>query len=221
MKTLKLLAMLGALGGVLLFGTGCNSTEQPIDEKYTGDYSCPSHGKMTITKTTIYSNGGLKAIPTCKIDGKKENTVDRLITWDPVAFNYHSDQKYDFTADVTARNIDYSGIPISGKAEFEGMFTDNAYTWDVSVVYEDSDFIKRAIWFSKQKPSNSAVAIACDGVDENSCTYDMNANIGDAETDLLEENSTTFSEENESHDNVDDIHSYDIISNVADSTTNL
>lgn len=223
MKKLKLLAMLGAFGGVLLFGTGCNQTEQPIDEKYTGTFSNIHHGSMKVTTTTISSKNGV-VLPTCVIDGVEKETSNYFIRWDPVDFNYYSNQKYDFTADVRAGDVDGYTTYLKGKTKFTGQFSENKYTYDVSLVYKDGGSLidKDGILFSMNKPATSSVAVYRNSVDEDTYTYDMNPSDDNNETDLLEENNITVSGNSESHDSVDDdTHSYDVNPSDADSAASL
>lgn len=65
--------------------------------------------------------------------------------------------------------------------------------------------------FAKNKPKTANITGAYDSVDEEAYTYDVNPNNDDNETDLLEENSATVSENIESNDSVDeDAYAYDV-----------
>ena len=181
MKKLKLIAVLGTLGGVLLFSTGCNSTEQPIDDKYTVSYSCYEYsGSLNITKTTV--SGEQIYMPTFTLNGK--DCDGYIIGWKPVAFDYFSNKTFKFEANTTA--ITYSGgneIKVTGTHEYEGKFADNAKTYDVHLNYADG----KSLWFAKYKPTNSSNTVSRDYPNDYIDAYDvtLNDDYDDAEKDVL------------------------------------
>lgn len=134
MKNLKLLAMLGALGGVLLFSTGCNSTKKPLDVKYTGAYT-HNGGTIEVTKTTVSSKRGVK-LPVLTVNKKQYEPTGGYynVKWSSTSFDYFSDHSYKFTADVTATDIDSRQTTIKGKSDFRGRFGEQLETYSITII---------------------------------------------------------------------------------------
>lgn len=234
MKKLKLLAMLGALGGVLLFGTGCNSIEQPIDENYTGTYSCYEYsGSMKVTSKTVSGEDIL--MPKFILNGNELEGY--VVSWKAADFNYYSNQKFDFEADSTA--IAYSGgtqLKYTGTHEYEGEFFENAKTYDIKLKYYE----EKILWFAKNKPENSSNAVSYDYFDDDMDTYDvsLNADYDDVgllaedcsgisaddndETSVLEKNGFTVSEDIDARDSIDEgAYAYDVESSATENRVGL
>jgi len=116
----------------------CDSTEEPLPDKYAGIYGSGQYGNLIVTTTTVSTDELL--LPQCVVGG---TTISwEIVSWEPVSFKYYSDMTFEFDAYV--ESITSSA---EGTASFSGTFADNAATYDIHLTYYGNS----QIWFAKSK----------------------------------------------------------------------